>query len=113
MGTNFIQPGVDIKLATGTGLSANDPFLYGDFLPCVLMTDAETASPYYAACRTSGVFDLSVEANNGSPAAAQLSIAAIFSLRMSLPRSAVYTRSSKPSNCKKTQPSPAALRLCA
>ena len=69
MGTNFIQPGVDIKLATGTGLSANDPFLYGDFLPCVLMTDAETASPYYAVCRTSGVFDLSVKANNGSPAA--------------------------------------------
>ncbi|MFA5409078.1 MAG: capsid cement protein, partial [Bacilli bacterium] len=69
MGTNFIQPGVDIKLATGTGLSANDPFLYGDFLPCVLMTDAETASPYYAVCRTSGVFDLSVNANNGSPAA--------------------------------------------
>jgi hypothetical protein len=65
MGTNFIQPGVDIKLATGTGLSANDPFLYGDFLPCVLMTDAETASPYYAVCRTSGVFDLSVKANNG------------------------------------------------
>ncbi|KFO67852.1 hypothetical protein ER57_07945 [Smithella sp. SCADC] len=69
MGTNFIQPGVDIKLATGSGLSANDPFLYGDFLPCVLMTDAETASPYYAVCRTSGVFDLSVKANNGSASA--------------------------------------------
>ncbi len=69
MGTNFIQPGVDIKLATGTGLSANDPFLYGDFLPCVLMTDAETASPYYAVCRTSGVFDLSVKANNGGDSA--------------------------------------------
>ena len=69
MATNFIQPGVDIKLATGSGLSANDPFLYGDFLPCVLMTDAETASPYYAVCRTSGVFDLSVKANNGSPSA--------------------------------------------
>lgn len=66
MATNFIQDGDQIYLATATGMESGDPFLYGDYRPCVLLTDAETDSPYNATVKTSGVFDLSVEAVNAS-----------------------------------------------
>ena len=66
MATNYIQPGENIYVATATGLDAGDPFVYGDYLPCVLLTDAETASPYNATVKTDGIFDLSDYVKSGT-----------------------------------------------
>ena len=65
MATNYEQPGDVLKLATADGMSSGDPFVFGDFLPCVLTTDAEAASPYNAECATKGVWRLSVKGRNG------------------------------------------------
>jgi predicted RecA/RadA family phage recombinase len=66
MATNFIQDGKKMELPTVTGAESGDAFVVGDFLPCVLLTDAETTSPYNASVQTEGVFELSVVAHDGS-----------------------------------------------
>jgi hypothetical protein len=66
MADNYIQDWVNLRAATLTSLSAGDPFMIGDYRPCVLLTDAETASPYNATVRTAGIFDMSVKGENDS-----------------------------------------------
>jgi predicted RecA/RadA family phage recombinase len=59
---NKVQDGKNLYLATAENAESGDPMVLGGFLPVVLGTDAEAASPYKAAVETEGVFDLSVEA---------------------------------------------------
>jgi predicted RecA/RadA family phage recombinase len=66
MASNLISEGKAIYTATATGLEAGDAFILGNHQPCVLLTDAETASPYNATVQTYGVFDLPVEAESGA-----------------------------------------------
>jgi predicted RecA/RadA family phage recombinase len=66
MATNYIEPGKEMQMPTVTGAKSNDAFVVGDFLPCVLLTDAGAASPYNAVVATEGVFKLSVKGHNGS-----------------------------------------------
>jgi len=66
MATNYVQSGKQMEIATATTLEAGAPFIQGTNRPCVLLTDAETASPYNATCAFEGVFDLSVAAVNDS-----------------------------------------------
>lgn len=66
MATNYDSDGIQFETPTATGMDSGDPFVTGTYQPCVLMTDAETASPYNATVRTEGIFDLSVKAHNGS-----------------------------------------------
>lgn len=70
MADNFIQDGKRMVLGTVAGAESGDAYVVGDYLPCVLLTDAETASPYNATVQVEGVFDLSVIAHNGSENAA-------------------------------------------
>jgi predicted RecA/RadA family phage recombinase len=70
MATNFVQEGKNMVMSTVTGAESGDAFVVGDYLPCVLLTDAGTDSPYNATVQTEGVFELSVTGNDGaSPAA--------------------------------------------
>ena len=66
MASNLLNEGKQIYTATATGLEAGDAFILGNHQPCVLLTDAETASPYNATVQTYGVFDLPVEAESGA-----------------------------------------------
>jgi len=66
MATNFVQDGKNIVMPTVTGAESGDAFVVGDYLPCVLLTDAETASPYNATVQTEGVFELSAKGQDGS-----------------------------------------------
>lgn len=70
MATNFIRDGKKMQMPTVTGAESGDAFVVGGYLPCVLLTDAETASPYNATVQTEGVFDLSVKGEDGSGNAA-------------------------------------------
>lgn len=53
-------------MPTVTGAESGDAFVVGGYLPCVLLTDAATASPYNATVQTEGVFDLSCKAHDGT-----------------------------------------------
>jgi len=66
MATNFVRDGKKMQMPTVTGAESGDAFVVGGYLPCVLLTDAETASPYNAIVQTEGVFDLSVKGEDGS-----------------------------------------------
>jgi len=66
MAKNFKQEGKKINTGTASGLTAGEPFVLGNHQPCVLLTDAETASPYKATVATVGVFVLPVEAESGA-----------------------------------------------
>jgi predicted RecA/RadA family phage recombinase len=66
MATNLIQEGKQIYTATANGLKAGAPYVLGNHQPCVLLTDAEAASPYNATVQTYGVFDLPVEAESNA-----------------------------------------------
>lgn len=66
MATNYIQEGKQVYTATDDGLEAGDPFVLGNHQPCVLLTDAESDSPYNATVQTFGIFDLPVEAESGA-----------------------------------------------
>jgi len=66
MAKNFIQDGVKMVMGTVTGAEAGDAYVVGSYMPCVLLTDAETASPYNATVQTEGVFDLLAKAHDGS-----------------------------------------------
>jgi predicted RecA/RadA family phage recombinase len=70
MATNYIRDGKKMVMATVTGAESGDAFVVGGYLPCVLLTDAGTASPYNATVQTEGVFDLSVKGEDGSGNAA-------------------------------------------
>ena len=70
MATNYIEPGKEIQMPTVTGAKSNDAFVVGNFLPCVLLTDAGASSPYEAVVATEGVFKLSVKGHDGSQNAA-------------------------------------------
>lgn len=70
MSTNFIQDGKNLLMPTVTGAESGDAFVIGSYLPCVLLTDADAASPYNATVKTEGVFDLSVKGHDGSSNAA-------------------------------------------
>src|SRR6056297_2466434 len=70
MATNFISDGKKMEMATVTGGESGDAFVIGGYLPCVLLTDAETANPYNATVQTEGVFDLSVKGHDGNTNAA-------------------------------------------
>ena len=60
MSKNFIQEGKQFWAATYTGAVAGKPFVLGNHQPCVLLTDAEAASPYNASVQTFGIFELDV-----------------------------------------------------
>ena len=69
MATNYVQEGKNLDLPTADDAEAGDAFVVGDYLPCVLLTDADSASPYNATVQTQGIFNLSVLANDGSSSA--------------------------------------------
>ncbi len=60
MATNYVQEGKSMYLATVTGAKSGEPFVVGDYLPCVLLTDAG-ADPYMATVATVGVFKLAAK----------------------------------------------------
>jgi len=66
MATNFIRDGKKMQMATVTGAESGDAFVVGGYLPCVLLGDASTTSPYNATVQTDGVFDISAYAHDGS-----------------------------------------------
>lgn len=66
MAKNYISEGKAIYVPTATGLLAGAPFVLGSHQPCVLLTNAEAASPYNATVQTFGIFDLPVEAEGGA-----------------------------------------------
>lgn len=65
MAGNFVEKGEKMSLPTLSGAQAEDPMVLGDNTPVVLLTDAETTSPYRASCALEGVYDLSVKGHNG------------------------------------------------
>ena len=67
MATNYIQEGKSMYLVTTSEAESGDAFVVGDYLPCVLLTDADAGDSHKAAVATEGVFSLSVLANDGSP----------------------------------------------
>lgn len=66
MATNFDSEGIRISLPTASGAESGDPMVLGNHTPCVLLTDADDDSPYYATVQTEGVFRLSVKGYDGS-----------------------------------------------
>ncbi len=64
MATNYVQPGESLRVGTADGAASGDPMVVGGYLPCVLLTDAESGSPYEASVAAQGIFDLSVEAKD-------------------------------------------------
>jgi len=61
MATNYIQEGKSMYLVTESGAKSGNPFVVGDYLPCVLLTDADADDSHKAAVATEGVFSLSVD----------------------------------------------------
>jgi predicted RecA/RadA family phage recombinase len=70
MATNKVQDGRFIYIATASSAESGDPMVIGSYLPCVLLTDADSDDSNKATVATEGVFDLSVEAvdNDGNSA---------------------------------------------
>jgi predicted RecA/RadA family phage recombinase len=66
MATNYIQEGVNLVMPTVSGAESGDAFVVGNYMPCVLLTDASTTSPYNATVKTEGVFNLLVKGHDGS-----------------------------------------------
>jgi len=70
MAINYVQEGKTLRIGTASGAVSGDPMVIGSYLPCVLLTDAESSSPYNATVATQDIFSLSVNAiddggNNG------------------------------------------------
>ncbi len=61
MATNYVQEGKSMYLVTITGAKSGDPFVVGDFLPGVLLTDADAGDSHKATVATEGVFKLSAK----------------------------------------------------
>jgi predicted RecA/RadA family phage recombinase len=66
MATNFVRDGKKMQMPTANGAEAGDAYVVGGYLPCVLLTDAATASPYNATVQTEGVFSLSVNGDSSA-----------------------------------------------
>lgn len=64
MATNYVQKGKTLWMTTVSGAESGDAFVSGDFLPCVLLSDADSSNE--ATVVTEGVFDLSCKAHDGS-----------------------------------------------
>ena len=61
MATNYIQQGKSMYLVTTSGAESGDPFVIGNYLPCVLITDADSTDSHKAVVQTVGVFNLSAK----------------------------------------------------
>ena len=72
MATDYIQEGKRMYLATITGAKSNDPFVVGDYLPCVLLTDADATDSHKATVATEGVFSLSVNGDDSAVSAGDM-----------------------------------------
>lgn len=66
MATNYVQEGKHLRVPTAEGAKSGDPMVVGGYLTCVLLTDAESDSPYKAQVATTGVFSVSVKAVDAS-----------------------------------------------
>lgn len=66
MATNFIQEGKSMYMVTASGAESGDAFVVGDFLPGVLLTDADADDSHKATVQTDGVFSLSVNGASGA-----------------------------------------------
>ncbi len=62
MATNFVQDGKTLYLETAASAESGAPMVLGDFLPAVLLIDADSDDSNKATVQTEGVFDLSVQA---------------------------------------------------
>ncbi len=72
MATNYVQEGKSMYLATVDEAKSGDAFVVGDYLPCVLLTDAG-ADPYMATVATEGVFKLTCDGDsNGAISAGDM-----------------------------------------
>lgn len=65
MATNKVQDGKFIYIETAANAESGDPMVIGGYLPCVLLTDADSDDSDKATVATEGIFDLSVEAVDG------------------------------------------------
>lgn len=65
MATNFVREGKSMYLTTASGAVAGDAFVVGDYLPCVLLTNADAGDGNKATVATEGVFKLSVNGSGG------------------------------------------------
>ena len=72
MATNYIQEGKSMYLATITGAESGDAFVVGDYLPCVLLTDADAADSHKASVATGGVFKLAAGNTSGEISAGDI-----------------------------------------
>lgn len=72
MATNKVQDGKFIYIETAANAESGDPMVIGGYLPCVLLTDADSDDSDKATVATEGIFDLEVQAvdNDGSSAVA-------------------------------------------
>ena len=70
MATNYIQEGKSMYLATITGAESGDAFVVGDYLPCVLLTDADDS--HKATVATEGVFKLAAGNTSGEISAGDI-----------------------------------------
>ena len=66
MATNYIQEGKSMYLVTITGAESGDAFVVGDYLPCVLLTDADADDSHKATVATEGVFKLNTSDTDGN-----------------------------------------------
>lgn len=64
MATNFKHKGKVITMATADGAVSGQPFVLGNFMPGVLISNAG-ADPYPAPVRVEGIFSLSCKAHDG------------------------------------------------
>jgi predicted RecA/RadA family phage recombinase len=62
MATNYEQDGKKMYLETAASAESGDPMVLGDFLPVVLLKDADADDSNKAVVQTEGVFNLSVQA---------------------------------------------------
>ena len=72
MATNHIQDGKKPYLVTITGAKSGDAFVVGDYLPCVLLTDADANDSHKATVATEGVFSLSAKGDVSAISAGDL-----------------------------------------
>ena len=69
MATNYVQDGKSMYMVTASGAESGDAFVVGDFLPGVLLTDADADDSHKAAVATEGVFSLSVNGDTSAVSA--------------------------------------------
>ncbi len=66
MATNKVYKGETLYLVTSASAVSGDPMVIGSYLPCVLLTDADTDNSNKATVAPEGVWKLSVEAKDDS-----------------------------------------------